>query len=172
MKKRLGVYPGSFNPFHKGHLDVLLKAETIFDEVIVAIGVNPEKKIDENISRLETIKLQLPSKKVEEFSGFLVDYIHQKEIEGFDVTIVRGLRNGADLDYEINQLRIMQDQSPRIKMIFIPCSRGLEHISSSMIRSLEKIQEGSASEYLVKPEMLEPISDVEYIQEQLRRVLH
>jgi len=155
MKKKLGIYSGTFNPLHKGHLDILLKVESIFDEVVVAIGVNPEKEIDKNISRLETLKLQLPGKKVEEFSGFLVDYVHQKEIGGYDVTIVRGLRNGADLDYEVNQLRVMQDQHPGLKMIFIPCSRGLEHISSSMIRSLEKIQIGAASEYLVKPEMFD-----------------
>jgi hypothetical protein len=75
------------------------------------------------------------------------------------VTIVRGLRNGADLDYEVNQLRVMKDQKPDIKMIFIPCDIRFEHISSSMIRAMEKIQEGSASEYFVKPEMFEPPVD-------------
>lgn len=166
MKKRLAVYPGSFNPFHKGHLDILKKAEAIFDEVVVAIGVNPEKKVDEKINKLETLRFQLPGKKVEEFSGFLVDYIQQKEEVGYDVTLVRGLRNGADLDYEINQLRVMKDQRPDIKMVFIPCDIKFEHISSSMIRAMEKIQEGSASEYLVKPEMIESPID-EYAIEQI-----
>lgn len=153
MKKNLAIYPGSFNPFTIGHLSILKKAEEIFDEVIVAIGINPDKKVDEKINRLETLKFQLPNKKIEEFSGFLVDYVHKKEEEGYNVTVVRGLRNGADLDSEINQLRVLEDQYPKIKMIFIPCDRKYEHISSSMVRTMEKIQEGSASEYLVKPEM-------------------
>jgi len=166
MKKRLAVYPGSFNPFHKGHLDILKKAEVIFDEVIIAIGVNPEKNVDEKINKPETLRFQLPGKKVEEFSGFLVDYIQQKEEEGYDVTLVRGLRNGVDLDYEVNQLRVMKDQKPDVKMVFIPCDIKYEHISSSMIRAMEKIQEGSASEYLVKPEMVESPVD-EYAIKQI-----
>jgi len=151
--KRLAIYPGSFNPMTIGHLSILEKAEAIFDEVIIAIGVNPEKKVDEKISRLETLKRQLPpNKKVEEFKGFLVDYVNKKVEEGYDVTVVRGLRNGADLDFEVNQLRVMEDQDPRIKMVFIPCDRRYEHVSSSMVRAMEKIQEGSASEYIMKPE--------------------
>ena len=153
-KIKLAVYPGSFDPFHIGHLDIFLKAEEIFDEVVVAIGKNPEKEKCEKINRLETIKLQLPGRKVEEFDGFLVDYIYKKQDEGYDVTVVKGLRNCADFDYEINQLRIMKDQCPSIKMIFIPCESRLAHISSTAVRLMEKIQEGSASEYIVKPEML------------------
>jgi len=149
--KKLAIYPGSFNPFSIGHLDILLKAEKIFDEVVVAVGNNPDKKSGVNV--IETLKRNLIGKNVEGFDGFLVDYIHKKEEEGYDVTIVRGLRNGADLDYEINTLRVLEDQNPNIKMIFIPCDRKYEHISSSMIRAMEKIKSGSASEYLAKPEM-------------------
>jgi pantetheine-phosphate adenylyltransferase len=166
MKKKLAIYPGSFNPFHKGHLEILKKAEAIFDEVIVAIGTNPDKKIDEKINRLETLRFQLPGKKVEQFSGFLSDYVQDKEDEGYNVTIVRGLRNGADLNYETNQLRVMLDQKPDLKMIFIPCDVRFEHVSSSMIRAMEKIQEGSASEYIVKPEMFEDPND-EYAKKQI-----
>lgn len=160
MKKRLAIYPGSFNPFHKGHLDILLKAEELFDFVIVAIGTNPEKNSDEKFDRLKTLQHQLPLNTVEQFSGFLVDYIHEKEDQGYDVTIVRGLRNGADLDYEVNQLRVMKDQKPDLKIVFIPCDGRFEHISSSMIRNMEKIQEGSGSEYVVKPEMFDERNEV------------
>ena len=160
MKKRLAIYPGSFNPFHKGHLDILLKAEDLFDFVIVAIGTNPEKNSDEKFDRLKTLQHQLPLNTVEQFSGFLVDYIHEKEEQGYDVTIVRGLRNGADLDYEVNQLRVMKDQKPDVKIVFIPCDGRFEHISSSMIRNMEKIQEGSGSEYIVKPEMFDERNEI------------
>lgn len=161
--KKIGIFTGTFNPFTKGHLNILQQAEAIFDEVIVVIGTNPEKDVDEKLDRLKTLQHQLPLNKIEQFSGFLVDYIHEKEKRGYDVTIVRGLRNGADLDYEINQLRVMKDQKPDIKIVFIPCDRSFEHISSSMVRSLEKIQKGSASEYIVKPEMfIKLASDEKY----------
>ena len=98
-------------------------AEKIFDEVILAIGKNPEKKEqysnpedvgdvaigDIPIDRFETIKREFPDKKIEEYKGFLTDYIIKKEEEGYDITIIRGLRNGDDLDYEVNQLRFMRD---------------------------------------------------------------
>ena len=151
-KKRLGVYPGSFNPFSIGHLDILEKAEKIFDEVVIAVGNNPEKKSEINV--VGTLKRNLIGKKIEGYDGFLIDYVYKKESEGYDVTIVRGLRNGSDLDYEINILRVLEDQNPSVKMIFIPCDRGLGHVSSSMIRGMELIASGSASEYIVKPEML------------------
>ena len=152
IKKRLGIYPGSFNPFSIGHLDILEKAEKLFDEVIVAVGNNPDKKSEINV--VGTLKRNLVGKSVEGYDGFLIDYVYKKEAEGYDVTIVRGLRNGSDLDYEINILRVLEDQNPCVKMIFIPCNRRLGHVSSSMIRGMEAILPGAASEYIVKPEML------------------
>lgn len=146
--KKIGVFTGSFNPFTKGHLDILEQSERIFDEVIVAVGENPDKK-QTNIDRVATIKLQIPNRRVEGFKGFLVDYIHNLRNEG-EITIVRGLRNSSDLLYEINTLRVLNDMDPAIKVVFFICDRKYEHISSSMVRSLESIQEGAGSEYLVK----------------------
>lgn len=153
MMKKIGVFTGTFNPFTKGHLNILQQAEKIFDEVIIAIGDNPGKEKSE-IDRLATLKIQLPGKRVEKFSGFLVDYINDLKKEG-DIIIVRGLRNSSDLLYEINNLRVLNDMDPSIKTVFFVCDRKYEHISSTLIRQMEKIQEGSASEYLVKPEMFD-----------------
>jgi pantetheine-phosphate adenylyltransferase len=141
-----GVYPGSFNPFHNGHLNILEKAENIFDKVIVARGVNPEKSAAENTSNYSQLKV-LKYRQHEDFTGLLTDYISQKE-EHSDITLIRGLRNGDDLDYEVNQLRFMEDMKPDIKVVFIRCDKQFEHISSSAIRNLEKISSGLGKKYL------------------------
>lgn len=166
QSKKIAIYPGSFNPFTIGHLNILEKVEAVFgkENVIISVGVNPEKvktistpgQIGTTaighveIDRVATIKGNLPSKNVEKYSGFLTDYVFEKEKEGYDVTIIRGLRNGDDLDYEINQLRFMEEMKPDIKVIFISCDKQFEHISSSAYRMLEAVKPGAGHKYLAK----------------------
>jgi pantetheine-phosphate adenylyltransferase len=144
FRPKIGIYPGSFNPFHYGHQNILEKAEKIFDKVITARGINPEK------NDTQTAKLNLKVLKYRQFdnfSGFLTDYLNSKE-KYADITLIRGLRNGDDLDYEINQLRFMEEMKPNLKIIFIACDQQYEHISSSAIKNLEKIKIGSGIKYL------------------------
>lgn len=166
QKKKIAIYPGSFNPFTIGHLNILEKAEAIFgvENVIIAVGINPEKTktiaVTDTIGtlaighvpvdRVATIKQNLSSKNVEKFSGFLTDYVWEKEQAGFDVTIVKGLRNGKDLDYEVNQLRFMEEMKPNVKVMFLVCDKQFEHVSSSAYRMFEAIREGSGHRYIAK----------------------
>lgn len=126
----IGVYAGSFDPFHIGHQSVLLKAEQIFDKVIIARGRNLEKAAH---------KFNLPNgimhRQIENYAGLVTDFVSSL---GYDVTLIRGLRNSADLQYEMTQYRFLQDLKPDIKMVSIFCDKGLEHISSSAIRQMEK----------------------------------
>lgn len=140
----IGLYAGSFNPLHNGHLNILQKAEKIFEKVIVAKGINPEKDTDAELSTLSSI---LKYRQVENFKGLLTDYITEKEKHA-DITLVRGLRNGDDLSYEVNQLRFMEDMKPDLKVVFIRCDKQFEHISSSAIRNLEKISKGLGDKYI------------------------
>lgn len=156
-RPKIGVYAGSFNPIHIGHINVIKKAEKLFDKVIIAKGYNPEKpkfNAGADIMMMDDPSLQqlglqkkLSYRQVEVFEGFLTDYIRKKS-EHADIFVVRGLRNGKDLDYEINQLRVMESMNSFLKMVFIHCDKEYEHISSSAIRAMEKISNGSASHFL------------------------
>ena len=127
---KIGLFPGSFNPFHKGHYNVLQKAEQIFDKVIIAFGKNPDKK-NKNFNVPSTIK----NRQVEYFDELLTDLI--KSLNQ-DLIIIRGLRNTKEFLYEQKQYRYKQDLMPNIKVINVFCDKEFEHISSSGIRTLEK----------------------------------
>jgi pantetheine-phosphate adenylyltransferase len=143
-RPKIGVYPGSFNPFHYGHLNILEKAEKIFDKVITARGINPEKQ-DVNTEKINIAVLKY--RQFDNFAGFLTDYLTSKETFA-EITLIRGLRNGDDLDYEVNQLRFMEEMKPNLKIIFLACDQPFEHISSSAIKNLERIKVGSGERYL------------------------
>ena len=143
-KIKVGVYSGTFNPFHKGHLNVFRKTEKVFDKVILSYGNNPEK-----VSKMVQVPNYFNYYQVEIFNGLVTDYIANLENKYQDVTLVRGLRNGADLAYESNQLSFMKDIKPDIKVIYIPCDKEYEHISSSAIRNLSKFNEELAKKYIV-----------------------
>jgi pantetheine-phosphate adenylyltransferase len=130
VKPNIAVFAGSFNPFHKGHYNVLQKAEKLFDKVIIAFGKNPEKT-----ERTWDIPTTISNRQQTEYSGLLTDYVDSL---GYEVTVVRGLRNSTDFQYEQNQYRYIQELKPDIKIVNVFCDKEFEHISSSGIRTLEK----------------------------------
>jgi pantetheine-phosphate adenylyltransferase len=155
--KTLAIYAGSFNPFHKGHLNIVDKMEAIFGygNCMIAIGVNPAKmngNLQEQSEMIRrSVKLsQMLDMSVEVYTTFLHELIEKKEAEGYKVVLVRGLRNGDDLNYEDNQLKFIRDFKKDINVVFIRCDEQFEHISSSSIRQLESFRPGSGEKYTVK----------------------
>jgi len=150
-KVRVVVYPGSFNPFHKGHLAILKQAEEIFDKVIIAVGHNPNKA-DATKQALESLNNMQATRynEVVYIKGLLTDFISDYESEHCDVTVVKGLRNGADLDYEINQGRFMTDMKSDYKVVYLPCDIDYSHVSSTAIRQLLILDPKTAHKYLPK----------------------
>lgn len=134
----IGVYAGSFNPVTIGHLNIIEKAERIFDKVIIARGVNPDKPKPE---------FDIPTdwRQCETYPGLISKYISSKENACTNVTSIRGLRNGDDLDYEVNQLRYIEKLNPTMKTIFINCDKEVEEISSTAVKSLLKINDDDAT---------------------------
>jgi pantetheine-phosphate adenylyltransferase len=150
-KINIGIYPGSFNPFHIGHLAILKKAEQIFDKVIIAVGYNPTKKdttekVLHNLQNLQCTKYH----EIIKIDKMLTDFIRDNQSDDCNITIVKGLRSGTDLENEISQLRYMNDMLPNVKIVYIPCKNGYQHISSSAIRQLQTFNSQTANRYLPK----------------------
>jgi pantetheine-phosphate adenylyltransferase len=132
---KVAIYPGSFNPWHEGHDDVLQKALTIFDKVIVAMGVNPDKQISE--CQLPSRLLGIPGVQRIKFRGLLVEFI--KSNPELDVcAVIRGLRNGQDLEFEKTQMYWNEDLGLLLPTVCFISDRKLSHISSSAIRAVQK----------------------------------
>jgi pantetheine-phosphate adenylyltransferase len=158
-KPNIGLYAGSFNPFHVGHMNILKEAERIFDKVIVAVGKNPDKLLQGALRHQKNpdkefaadgigpVMRVLPYHEVTTFDGFISDFIAENE-ETARITLIRGLRNGNDLDYESNQLRFIKGMKPNVKVISIMCDPEFEHISSSAIRNIRKIDPEKVKDYL------------------------
>lgn len=132
-KYNIGIYCGSFNPFHVGHYNILKQAEKYFDKVIIAIGYN--------FNRYETLKnLTLPYNEVIQYfsltSELCADYtLNAKNIE---VTLIRGIRNNSDLQAEQNIRPVLKDKDDDFKTVYFLCDSKYQHVSSSMIRELRE----------------------------------
>ena len=143
--RRIGLYPGSFDPFHIGHLDIVRQAQKVFDEIIVIRAVNPDKKAPE--SKLPEDFLRDMKVKVTVQSGLVTDYVKTWENQGHDVTLIRGLRSGADLAYEQNLVAFMRSMHPEIKVVFFLCDPKYQHISSSALRGIRQFSEDEYRKY-------------------------
>lgn len=135
MKK--AVFPGSFDPVTLGHVDILERALPLFDEIILAIGVNADKKymfsLQERMNFLEKTFQQEPKIIVKTYEGLTVDFC-KKENAPF---ILRGLRNSVDLEFEktIGQTNY---KLSGVETVFLIASSGKGHISSSVVRDVRK----------------------------------
>lgn len=140
----IGIYCGSFNPMHIGHLDVLKKAEDIFDKVIIARGINGQKE--------KTIPYNMPSlpNQIIEYSNVFKMLNSIKENNSnCNIHIVRGIRNEYDLQTEDSFRKWIYSYDRTIKFVYLFCDSNYEHISSSSLRELQNIGE-DISKYLVK----------------------
>lgn len=132
---KVGIYPGSFNPWHKGHEDVLKKALNIFDCVIIAIGQNPSKEIAP--TKIPT-QLELdPKVIIKHFNGLLKNFI---ELNNGNA-IIRGLRNNQDFEFEKTQQYWNEDLGINIPTIYFISDREVTHYSSSALRIINKLTE-------------------------------
>lgn len=137
-KPSAAIYPGSFNPYHIGHKSIADKIDKMFDKVIIAKGLNADKMDVAEFGEL-SIYDRRPYGNYQgiEFYGMLSDlYTHYSKY--YNVTIVKGIRNSTDLEYEKVQERFLKELLPEINIIYIFADAKYEHISSSALRNLTK----------------------------------
>jgi pantetheine-phosphate adenylyltransferase len=134
--RNIAVFPGTFDPITVGHVDIVNRASSMFDEIIIAIGVNTKKTTLFDLEkRKEWVKIAFannPKVRVEAYEGLTVDFC--KTVNA--TFLLRGLRNGTDFDYESHIAQLNKALWNNIETIFIMCNPELSYISSTLVRDL------------------------------------
>ena len=140
MKKITAVYPGTFDPVTNGHLDVIERASSLFDKIIVTIALNTNKKPmftkEERKDMLVNVTKKFDNVVVDDFSGLLVDYVLKKKAS----VIIRGLREVSDFEYEFQMSLTNRKLSPSITTIFLMPNEKYTYLNSSLIRELSSFK--------------------------------
>ncbi|MDT3366076.1 MAG: pantetheine-phosphate adenylyltransferase [Bacteroidota bacterium] len=134
--KTVALFPGSFDPFTAGHLNILKRALTMFDEVVVAVGINQDKPgffdMDRRVAIIEQATRDIPGVSVVQYSDLTIDCCHRLGIRH----IVRGVRNMSDFETERSVADANRRLAPEIETIIIPTAQEFAHISSSAVRDI------------------------------------
>lgn len=133
---RVGVYTGSFDPVTLGHLNVIQRASALFDELVVGVGINTEKKPlfspGERVDLLKTVLADLTNVRVETFSGLAVSFVRQCNSR----VMVRGVRPLTDIAAEFTMLMANRQLDPDIEAVFLMADEDYSHVSSTLIKQI------------------------------------
>ncbi|MEG0529692.1 MAG: pantetheine-phosphate adenylyltransferase, partial [Bacilli bacterium] len=130
---RKAIFAGSFDPITNGHLDIIERASKLFDELQIGVLYNPNKKglftFEERVRLIKECTKHIENTKIVSFEGLLVNYCEENEIQ----TLVRGIRNGADVEYELQMAHMNKELNPNIETVILPTTTKYSYISSSLI---------------------------------------
>ena len=133
---KIAICPGSFDPITKGHLDIIARATTLFDKVIVLVAVNPSKRCsftaEERLDMIRRSTTQMERVEVDTFSGLLADYVDQVGA----CAIVKGLRAVSDFEYEFQMSLTNKKLNPELETVFLTTSAENMYLSSSIVKQI------------------------------------
>jgi pantetheine-phosphate adenylyltransferase len=155
MAKKIAVFPGTFDPFTNGHADIVNRGLEIFDEVIVAIGVNASKKtlfsLEQRTEWIEAVFRSEPRVTVDSYEGLTASYAEKREAR----FLLRGLRTTLDFLYEKQIAFVNEDLGSQLQSVFIMSHHDNSSVSSTIVRDLI-IHGGNYQKYLPKEIIIKP----------------
>lgn len=147
---RIAIYPGSFDPITKGHLDILKTGAEIFDKVIIAVARNSEKKgflsIDDRVKLIRESIKDLENVEADSFEGLTIEYAKEKGAK----VLIRGLRAVSDFEYELQLSQANSALCSDIKTVFLTTKPKYNFISSSTIKEIY-LNNGDISKFVPEP---------------------
>lgn len=141
MKTRINrvVYPGTFDPITRGHEDLVRRASTLFDEMIVAVadshGKRPFFDVDERVAMAKETLAAFPNVRVEGFSGLLMEFLRKHDAK----IILRGLRAVSDFEYEFQMAGMNRNLYPDVETLFLTPAEQYMFISATMVREIASL---------------------------------
>jgi pantetheine-phosphate adenylyltransferase len=152
---RIALYPGSFDPVHNGHVDVIHRAAHLFDEVIVAVYDRPDKRLffstSERVELVREAVADLPNVKVASYAILTVDYA----VECGARAIVRGLRATSDFEFEFQLALMNRHLNHNVEALFLMTALEHAHLSSSLVKEITQL--GASPDGLVPPGVAEAL---------------
>src|SRR5687767_4366902 len=133
---RLALFPGSFDPLTNGHVDIVLRCAHLFERVLIAVLVNPEKKPlftdDERVGMIREVFREYPNVEVDTFEGLLVEYARRRRASA----IVRGIRAVSDFEYEFQMALMNRHLEPTLETVFMMPAEQYTYLSSRLIKEV------------------------------------
>ncbi|MDO4488631.1 MAG: pantetheine-phosphate adenylyltransferase [Eubacteriales bacterium] len=155
--EHIAVYPGSFDPITYGHLDIIRRASSLFDKVIIAVLINESKtplfSIDERVKMLEEVVKDIPNTEVMAFKGLTVDFVKSVGAQ----VMVRGLRAVSDFEYELQMSHTNKTLAPELDTVFFTTNLEYGYVSSSLIKEIAKL--GGDISKMVPPYIEEKVKE-------------
>ena len=146
----IAIYPGSFDPITKGHLDVLETGSQIFSKVIITVSHNISKKsfltVEERVNLIKESVKYIPNVEVDTFEGLTVNYAKKKNA----TILLRGLRAVSDFEYEMQLSQTNSELSPEIKTVFLITKPEYNFISSSTVKEI-LLNNGDITKFVPEP---------------------
>jgi pantetheine-phosphate adenylyltransferase len=136
LDHRVAVYTGTFDPVHRGHLDIISRGSRIFDRLVVGVGINPDKAplftLEERVELVRKVIAEYPNVEVRSFHGLAVTFVREIGAR----VMLRGLRTTSDMESEFTMSLMNLNMDPEIETVFLMAKEAYSHVSSTLLRQI------------------------------------